>query len=79
MKFTGVGIFRHFYSNPKQISKFEERVVITTATSKKKAEKLILAEFKEYSTDGIEFTDEYTVTEVLEDNLVTEVAHVTLP
>ena len=74
MKFSGSGIFKHIYDDPNRITKFEERVVITEATSEPEAEKKILAEFKEYAQDGIVFSGEFTLSEIIESKLVIEVA-----
>jgi len=74
MKFIGSGIFKHIYEDPNRISKFEERVVITEAASESVAEKQILAEFYEYAQDGIEFVDEFNISEIIEDGVVTEVS-----
>ena len=53
MKYSGVGLFKHCYNDPKKIAKFEERVVLTDAASLEEAEEIILEEFKEYVTDGV--------------------------
>jgi len=74
MKYSGSGIFKHVYDDPSRIAKFEERVVITEAPSESEAEKQILTEFKEYAQDGIVFVGEFTINEIIESELVTEVA-----
>ncbi len=74
MKFSGIGIFKHVYDDPNRIVKFEERVVITEAPSESEAEKHILTDFKEYAKDGIVFVGEFTINEIIESELVTEVA-----
>ena len=74
MKYSGSGIFKHVYDDPNRIAKFEERVVITEAPSESEAEKQILTEFKEYAQDGIVFVGEFTINEIIESELITEVA-----
>ena len=76
MKYSCIGVFKHSSDDPKRIAQFEERVVVTEASSKKEAETIILSEFKEYATDGTQFLDEYEINEIYEDegSLVTEVA-----
>ncbi|WP_412970768.1 hypothetical protein [Glaciecola sp. MF2-115] len=74
MKFSGSGIFKHIYEDPNRITKFEERVVITKASSETEAERQILADFKEYAQDGIVFVGEFTIAEIIESETVTEVS-----
>ena len=76
MKFSCIGVFKHTHDNPEIITKYEERVVVTEASSKEEAEKIFLSEFKKYATDGIKFLNEYEINEIYEENdsLVTEVA-----
>jgi hypothetical protein len=73
MKFSSNGIFKHIYDDPNRIPKFEERVVVTEASSESEAEKQVLSEFKEYAQNGIEFVGEFSISEIIEDELVTEV------
>lgn len=68
MKFSGVGIFKHNYKNPNQITKFEERVVMTEAQTYEEAEKLILEDFDEYATDGVEFLNVYEISAMYPDD-----------
>ena len=76
LKFSGVGVFKHCYQNPNQITKFEERIVMTDAASKEEAERLILAEFEEYATEGVKFLRVYEVEEMYpEENPVIEIAN----
>ena len=74
MKYSGSGIFKHIYDDLNRIPRFEERVVITEASTESEAEKQILTEFNEYSQDGIEFVGEFIITEIIENELVTEVS-----
>ena len=74
MKFSGTGIFKHIYKDTNRVPKFEERVVVTSATSEKEAKEQIIIEFNDYAFEGIEFIGEISITEILEENTVTEVA-----
>ncbi|MEE4245625.1 MAG: hypothetical protein V2I33_09450 [Kangiellaceae bacterium] len=73
MLFSGIGVFKHSFENPNQISKFEERVVITDANSLKEAESKVLNEFKNYAIDGITFLNEYEINEVDDSTSVIEI------
>lgn len=75
MKYSCIGVFKHCFDDPKRITQFEERVVVTEASSPEEAEKIILAEFEEYSADGVEFLDVYEIQEIYEEgSTVTEIA-----
>ena len=75
MKYSGVGVFKHCFDDPKRITQFEERIVVADASSLEEAERIILAEFEEYATAGVEFLDLYEINEVFEEgNLVTEIS-----
>ena len=75
MKFSGVGVFKHNFKNPNQITQFEERVVMTETPSYEEAEKFILEDFGEYATDGVEFINVYEIKEMYpEDGPVLEIA-----
>ncbi|MDA0739485.1 MAG: hypothetical protein O3A59_11150, partial [Nitrospirae bacterium] len=55
--FGAIGLFKHTYKNPEQISKFEERTVIVSSKDVEQAEKAIIEEFSDYASEelGIEF------------------------
>ena len=74
MKYIGSGIFKHTYEDLKRIPKFEERLVITEAISESVAEREIIAEFKKYAQDGIELINEFNISEINENGVVTEVS-----
>lgn len=74
MKFSAIGLFKHTYDKPNNITKYEERVVITSAASEGVAKTLILAEFADYAQDGIEFLGKFEISEIVGDEVVTEVA-----
>ena len=74
MKFSGIGLFKHVFNDPNKITKFEERVVMTEASSLDEAKQAILKEFREYATDGVEYLDLYEVEEMYpEDGSVIEI------
>ena len=68
MMFNGIGDFKITNENSKIIQKFEERIVLTHASSREEAESTILFEFEEYATDGIEFVGIFEINELHEDN-----------
>ena len=74
MKYGCIGIFKHCYGDANLVAKYEERVVMTEASSVEEAEAKILAEFAAYATDGVIFLNEYEITEIADDNEVIEVA-----
>jgi hypothetical protein len=64
MKYSGVGLFKHHFHGSKQISQFEERVVLTEADSLEAVRKKIFEEFRHYCIEGTEFLNEYEIVEV---------------
>ena len=68
MKYSGTGIFKHCFDTPNKITQFEERIVVTNASSEKEAETIILAEFKDYAVENVAFLDTYEINEITEDN-----------
>ena len=67
MKFSGSGVFKHAYDNSCRIPQFEERIVLVEAPSIEIAEKLIVKEFNEYASDGIEFLQVFEINELCEE------------
>jgi len=62
--YSATASFKHKRKNSTFVPQYEERTVIVKAKSIALAEKLILKEFKCYSTDGTVFLDDFEIQEV---------------
>lgn len=75
MKFSGTGVFKHCFDDPNRVTQFEERVVVTDASSQGAAETIILAEFEKYATNGVKFLNVYVIEEMYpEEGQIVEIA-----
>lgn len=74
--FSGVGVFKHQRHGTNFVPQYEERTVIVRANDYESADKVILKEFQEYSSEGISLLERYEILE-LEDSLKEDVVEVT--
>ena len=64
--FSGIGLFRHVFSDNDRVPTYEERVVVVNAENNERARQKIIADFREYGDveNGCEFLDQYEIQEM---------------